>query len=133
VIAVDTSALCAVVLGEPDAERYLSALEANAGDLVVGGPTVLEAEIVVTARQGPDAARDLHLLLDGVRASVVAFDDRHARLAMRAWTRFGRGRHSAALNLGDCMAYAVAASHGCALLYKGDDFAQTDLRAATEP
>ncbi len=128
-IAVDTSALCAVVLGEPDAEAVLAVLEDHAGAIVVGAPTVLEAEVVLTARQGADAARDLHLLLAGVRAVVDPFGERHARLAVAAWSRFGKGRHTAALNYGDCMAYAVAAMHDCALLYQGDDFSQTDVRA----
>lgn len=129
-IAVDTSALCAVVLGESDAETFLRVLQDNAGQVVVGAPTVVESEVVVTARQGPDAARDLHLLLEGVRATVAPFTEHHARVAVAAWSRFGKGRHPAALNLGDCVSYAVARHHGCALLFKGQDFAQSDLRSA---
>jgi len=128
VIAVDTSALCAVVLGEPEAETFLAAMEQHAGRLTVGAPTVLETEMVVSARQGPDAARDLHLLLDGVRADIQPFADHHARSALQAWLRFGKGRHPAALNLGDCMSYAVAEGLQCPLLFEGEDFSLTDCR-----
>lgn len=128
-IAVDTSALCAVVLGEPDAESFLAALEAHRGSSVVGAPTVLEALVVVEARQGPDAVRDLHLLIEGAQIEVEPFGSQHAELAHGAWSRFGRGRHPAGLNLGDCLTYAVARRRGAPLLFKGDDFRQTDLRA----
>ena len=127
-IAVDTSALVAVVLGEPDAERYL--------DRLVQSPTRLstvsltEAAIVVEARQGLDAARDLQLLVDATIDSLVAADAEHAWAAVAAWRRFGKGRHPAQLNFGDCFSYAVAKVAGVPLLFKGDEFAQTDLAAA---
>lgn len=127
-IAVDTSALVAIVLGDPDAESLLAALRREPS--VVGAPTVLEATIVVEARQGPDAVRDLELLVDGAIDEVVDFGPAHAAAAAAAWRRFGKGRHPAALNFGDCLAYAVAAVADVALLYKGDDFSSTDLPAA---
>jgi len=128
VIAVDTSALCAVVLGEPDAERFLDALQRDAA--VLSAVSLAEAAIVVEARQGPDAERDLRLLVDATIAEVVAVGADHAHSAVVAWRRFGKGRHPAALNFGDCFAYAVARLAGVPLLFRGDDFAQTDIASA---
>ena len=127
-IAADTSALIAVVLGEPDAERFLAALEA--APVIVSAVSFAEASIVAEARQGPDAQRDLELLIAGVVSRVVPADDAHARAATAAWRRFGKGRHPAALNFGDCFSYATAALANVPLLFKGSDFSQTDLRAA---
>lgn len=126
-IAVDTSALVAVVLGESDAERFLAAMSAD--DAGVATVSVVEAAIVVEARQGPDAARDLQLLIDGAIERVVPVEREHAAAAVAAWRRFGKGRHPAGLNFGDCFAYALADVEGVALLYKGDDFDQTDIAA----
>lgn len=86
--------------------------------------------MVVEARQGPDAARDLQLLIDGLVISVVPVDDAVALSAATAWRRFGKGHHPAALNFGDCMSYGLARTRGEALAYKGNDFAQTDITAA---
>lgn len=126
-IAADTSALIAVVLGEPDAERFLAALRSDA--VTISAVSLSEASIVVEARQGPDAGRDLELLVAGVVDRVVAVDEAHARAATGAWRRFGKGRHPAGLNFGDCFAYATASLANLPLLFKGDDFTQTDLRA----
>ena len=126
-IAADTSALIAVVLGEPDAERFLAALRSDA--VTVSAASLTEASIVAEARQGLDAGRDLELLVAGVVDRIVAVDETHARAAVRAWRRFGKGRHPAA-NFGDCFAYATASLADLPLLFKGDDFSQTDLRAA---
>jgi ribonuclease VapC len=128
VIVADTSALIAVVLGESDAERFLAALRSDA--VTVSAASLTEASIVAEARQGLDAGRDLELLVAGVVDRVVAVDETHARAAVRAWRRFGKGRHPAGLNFGDCFAYATASLADLPLLFKGDDFAQTDLRAA---
>src|SRR5262249_41116914 len=127
-IAADTSALVAVVLGEPDAERFLAALRSDA--VSVSAVSLTEAAIVAEARQGPDAARDLELLVGAVVDRVVAVDEAHARAAVGGWRRFGKGRHPANLNFGDCFVYATASLGNLPLLFKGDDFTQTDLRAA---
>lgn len=124
-IAVDTSALVAIVLGEGDAERYLDELAHNPARLST--VSLAEAAIVVHARQGADAARDLDQLIDATIESIVPVDVEHARATVAAWHRFGKGRHPASLNFGDCFAYAVAHLAGIALLYKGRDFAQTDI------
>ena len=124
-IAVDTSAFVAVVLGEPDAERFLDLMRSDS--VTVSAVSLVEAAIVVEARQGADAARDLDLLVDGVVDSVAAVDSDHARVAVAAWRRFGKGRHSASLDLGDCFSYAAAKVAGVPLLFKGDDFTHTDI------
>jgi ribonuclease VapC len=125
-VIVETSAVVAVVLGEPDAERFVDALTGPALRLI-SAANVVEAGIVVEARQGPDAARDLALLLETSAVVVEPVDAEQARLAVDAWRRFGKGRHPAGLNLGDCFAYALARYRGEPLLFKGDDFAQTDV------
>jgi ribonuclease VapC len=128
VIAVDTSALLAVVFGEQDAERYLASMRATAA--IVSAVSLTEALIVTEARQGPDGRRDLELLVDGVVDRIAPIDDVQARAAAAAWRRFGKGRHPASLNFGDCFAYASATLANVPLLFKGDDFTQTDVRAA---
>jgi ribonuclease VapC len=85
---------------------------------------------VVEARQGPDATRDMELLVESAIDQIVEFGHEHAVSAAQAWRRFGKGRHPAALNFGDCLAYAVADVADVPLLFKGDDFARTDVRAA---
>jgi len=129
-IVVDTSALVAVVLGWPDAGAFAEAMRRHRG-CAVSAASVVEAAIVVEASQGPDAARDLDLLLDAVDALVIAVDLDQVGLAVEAWRRFGKGRHPAALNYGDCFSYALARSREAALLFKGDDFRQTDVRAVS--
>ncbi len=127
-IAADTSALIAVVLGEPDAERFLAALQADA--VTISAASLAEGLIVAEARQGPDASRDLDLLVAGVVDRITPVDEAHARAAISAWRRFGKGRHPAGLNFGDCFAYATASLAELPLLFKGEDFSQTDLRIA---
>lgn len=127
-IVADTSALIAVVLGEPDAERFLATLSAEV--VALSAVSLTEASIVAEARQGPDAARDLALLVEGVVDQILPADEIHAHAAVAAWRRFGKGRHPAGLNFGDCFAYAAASLTGAPLLFKGDDFTQTDLPIA---
>jgi len=123
-IAVDTSAVVAVVLGEDEAESMLAHIQQNPS--IMSAATLLEASIVVEARQGPDATRDLQLLVDAA-IEITPFDLDHTRVAFEAWQRFGKGRHRAGLNLGDCFAYATASLAGVPLLFKGSDFTQTDI------
>lgn len=92
--------------------------------------SVVESGIVVEARQGREAGRDLGELLGVLAATVVPVDQRQAELAIRAWRRFGKGRHPAALNLGDCFSYALAQALDEPLLFTGEDFTQTDIRSA---
>jgi len=126
-VVIDTSALIAVLLGEPEAEA-VAALEASI--VVVPAATLVEAGIVAESRLGPDGALDLTTLLEEAEVAVEPFTQGDARAALDARRRFGNGRHPAGLNLGDCFAYAVAARRGDSLLFVGDDFAQTDVRPA---
>jgi ribonuclease VapC len=127
-IVVDTSAVVAIVLGEEDAERHAQALQHAAGARM-SAVNVVEAAIVVEARQGPDAARDLALLLETTRVEIEPFAGEDVSSAVAAWRRFGKGRHPAGLNLGDCFAYALARASDEPLLFKGEDFRQTDIPA----
>ena len=129
-IALDTSALLAIVLGEEDASHFARVIAENVGDLHVSAATLVEAMIVAEARQGPAATQDLEALISRARVTVAPFDTAQASVATAAWRRFGKGRHAASLNMGDCYSYALARSLGAALLFKGDDFAQTDIGAA---
>ena len=99
-VAIDTSALVAVVFGEPDAQSIAGILTRHAGDLVISAATVVEASIVVESSQGPEATADLRLLLAILQVEVVPFDEAQALAAVAAWQRFGKGRHPASLNLG---------------------------------
>lgn len=126
---VDTSALVAVILGEPDAEAQLARM-ASAETLALSAATLTEALIVVEARQGREAATDLVALLAELEAEIASLDEDQAELAASAWRRFGKGRHPAALNLGDAFSYALTAARGEPLLFKGRDFSATDVRQA---
>ena len=126
---VDTSALMAIILGEPDAERVLARMT-DVGELAVSAASRVEAAIVAEAKGGPEAAEDLQALLADLECPVLPFDEEQAVVAAQAWHRFGKGRHPAGLNLGDCYAYAAAKVSGRPLLFKGQDFAQTDVAAA---
>ncbi len=126
---VDTSALVAIITGESDAELLLDKLSL-ADEVAVSAATLTEALIVLAARAGRDACADVRSLLADLRADVVPLDENQALRAAEAWERFGRGRHPAKLNLGDCYSYALAVSTGRPLLYKGNDFTQTDVTRA---
>jgi ribonuclease VapC len=128
-VVIDTSAVVAVVLGEDDAERYAQALDGGV-ESWMSAANVVEATIVVEARQGPEAARDLQLLLETAQVTVHPLGPDDVPVAVEAWRRFGKGRHPAGLTLGDCFAYALAHARGDALLFKGEDFRRTDVVAA---
>lgn len=125
VIAVDTSALMAIVLGEGEADRCMKALE-RAGELVISAGTVAEALIVAGRR---NVRPEVESLIDGLGFTIVAVSPMVARQVALAYDRWGEGVHPAGLNFGDCFAYAVAREYGCPLLFVGDDFVKTDLQA----
>lgn len=129
-VVVDSSALVAIVLGEPDADALVATMARHAGALTLGAASLVEAGIVVAARHGPDALDDLYRLVDLLQIEVADFDLAQARLAIGAWQRFGKGRHGAGLNFGDCLAYALTADRGGSLLFKGADFPLTDIAIA---
>lgn len=129
-VVLDTSAVAAVIFGEPDAEGLLAAMTRSAGDLLLSAATAVELGIVVEARQGPAATDDLRRMLTTLTVVTVPLDQEQAGIALAAWRRFGKGRHVAGLNLGDCYSYALAKSRQAPLLFKGEDFAQTDIASA---
>lgn len=123
---LDTSAILAVVFREPGWEDVLERITA-APVAAAGAPTLAETGIVLSARLGDAAEGLLERLLDELGVQEVSFGSVHWREAVDAYRRFGKGRHEAALNFGDCMSYAVASLSGEALLYLGADFGRTDL------
>lgn len=125
-IAVDTSALMAILLDEAEAEACMAALEAS-DRLLISAGTVAEA-LIVAGRRG--LGREMADLIDGLGFEIVAVTSGSARGIAAAYGRWGKGVHPAALNFGDCFAYDVAAARDCALLHVGDDFARTDVRPA---
>ncbi|MFM7684835.1 MAG: type II toxin-antitoxin system VapC family toxin [Actinomycetota bacterium] len=125
-MVIDTSALVAVLFDEPERAEFVEKITADPRRLVSAG-TLLEVAIVVEARRGEAAGRELDLLLHRLGATVVPFDEPQSRLARTAWRRSGKGRHEAGLNLGDCFAYALSRLSGEPLLFKGDDFGRTDV------
>lgn len=125
-MVLDTSALIALLLDEPEAENYRVAIEDDETRLVSAG-TLLEAALVIEARKGEAGGRELDLLVHKAALTVVPVDQEQIVEARRAWRRFGRGRHEAALNFGDLFAYALVKTSGEALLFKGDDFKRTDV------
>lgn len=126
---VDSSALLAIVLGEEDAPA-LAARLVEPGRKLVSAATLFEASVAAERRGGLEARDRLDRLLTRLEPELVPFDAAHLGWARDAYRRFGKGRHPAALNLGDCIAYATARHAVLPLLFKGDDFARTDLERA---
>jgi ribonuclease VapC len=124
-IAVDTSALMAILLREAEAERCKAALVAER-QLLISAGTVAEALIVAARRK---IAEEMARLIDGLSFEIVPTTSAAARRIAAAYDRWGRGVHPAGLNFGDCFSYDVAKEHACPLLYVGDDFAKTDLKS----
>jgi len=129
---LDSSAVIAILFKEPEAER-LAGMIRDADATAIATPTLVEAAIVAEGRTGPGMAEKLDALMDAIRPEIVPFTLAHAAIARDAWRRYGKGRHKAALNLGDCFSYALAKERGQALLFKGDDFAATDIEPAIKP
>ena len=123
---VDTSALIALIQNEPAAEQVAAAL-ASTRSPVIGAAALTETLIVLTARQGPVARTVFDRLRSEISLGVAEFTADHAYASQRAYLRFGRGNHTAGLNIGDCMSYATAQLAGEPLLAIGNDFTQTDL------
>lgn len=127
---VDTSAIVAILRGEPDADLYIEALGRAAESLVSAG-TYVETAIVVDANRDPVLSGRFDDLLAVAHIKVEPLTKRHAEIARQAYRDFGKGGgHPAQLNLGDCFAYALARASSEPLLFKGDDFSQTDVSSA---
>ena len=126
---IDTSAILAILLAESDAARYEQAIS-KAWPRRMSAVALLEATMVIEGRGGPVAGDDLDRLLQAAEIELVPVTLEHAEAARRAWRRFGKGNHPAALNFGDCFTYALALTTGEPLLFKSDDFVHTDIEAA---
>lgn len=126
---LDSSVLVAIALDEP--ERVAFVAKINAADSVgVASPTLVEAGIVLSARLGVDARDVIAEMVSAADAVVIEFGADHWQEAVSAWWRYGKSRHPASLNFGDCLAYATARLAGQPLLAKGDDFPRTDIELA---
>lgn len=125
-IAVDTSVIMAMALREPEAERFSSLVRQEPA--VIGWPTLLETRMVLTGRGFANAAAIIAQLVALPNVTAIAFDERHYQAAEKAFDQFGKGRHPAGLNMGDCFSYAVAAVAKAPLLFKGNDFGRTDVK-----
>ena len=126
---IDTSAILAIMLAEEDMIRYEEAI-ADASSRRMSAGTLLETYIVVEGKAGLAGVEQLNALVQRASIEVVPVTVDHVHAAHLAWRRFGKGNHPAGLNFGDCFAYALAEINGEPLLFKGQDFARTDIEAA---
>ncbi|MGH3730883.1 MAG: type II toxin-antitoxin system VapC family toxin [Micromonosporaceae bacterium] len=129
-MVIDTSALVAMLSDEPGAETFEAAVEADPVRLM-STASLVETAIVIESRYGEPGGRELDLWLHRAGIDLVPFNPEHAEVARLAYRQFGKGRHAAGLNYGDCFAYALAKVSGEPLLFKGNDFARTDITSAT--
>jgi ribonuclease VapC len=125
-MVIDTSALAAIFFSEAEREPFLKAIIADANPLI-SAATVLETGMVLEARQGDAAGREFDLFVVRADLQVVSVDAEQVEIARSAWRKYGKGRHPASLNYGDCFVYALSKATGEAILAKGTDFAKTDL------
>jgi ribonuclease VapC len=125
-MVLDTSALLVILLNEPESPEFRLAVEADPVRLV-SAASLLETAMVIETRFGESGGRELDLLVHKADVHVVSVDLEQVEIARHAFRRFGKGRHPAGLNFGDCFSYALSRSSGEPLLFKGDDFAKTDV------
>ena len=128
---VDSSAVIAILLGESDAHEFADAL-ADTDECSMSAANWFESAMVMDSRKSATAGRDLNALVAETGIEIVDLTVAHAAVAREAFARYGKGRHKAGLNFGDCFAYALAKATGQPLLYKGDDFRHTDIVSALE-
>lgn len=126
-MVLDTSALLAILRDEPEAESFEAAIEGDPVRLI-SAASLLETAIVIEARLGPPGGRELDLLVHRAALEVVGVDAEQVEIGRRAFLSYGKGRHAAGLNFGDCFAYALSRVSGEPLLFKGEDFSRTDVR-----
>jgi ribonuclease VapC len=127
---LDTSAVLAILFEEPEAPHFAYII-GDAESCTISAATFVEISIIVEARKGDAGIRMWELFFREAGIAVEAITEEHARTASRAWSKFGKGRHSAGLNFGDCFSYALAKIADEPLLFKGDDFARTDITPAS--
>jgi ribonuclease VapC len=125
-MVIDTSALAAIFFHEPERDVFRNAIVA-ASSRLISAATVLEAGMVIEGRRGGGAGREFDLFIVRAQIKIVPIDAELAELARSAWRKYGKGRHPAGLNFGECFSYALAKSTGEPLLAKGADFADTDI------
>ena len=124
---MDTSAVMAILLGEPETESLVQAL-ADDPKRMISVFNALESAIVIEAKKGEAGGRELDLFMHRARIEIIALNSDQVELALTAWRKYGKGNHPAGLNIGDCCAYALAKYSSEPLLFKGEDFSQTDIR-----
>jgi ribonuclease VapC len=125
-MVIDSSALLAIFLHEPERQAFVEAI-AQAGKRMISAATILETGIVLESKRGETAGREFDLFVFRMNIEIVPVDAEQTEIARSAWRSFGKGKHPAALNFGDCFTYALAKFAGEPLLAKGQDFSQTDL------
>lgn len=125
-MVIDTSVLAAVLFGEQETSRFVASLD-SASRCFMSSFTWFETAVVVAARKGEWGIRKLHELCREIGVEYVPFDSGQAEVAFDSWLRYGKGRHTAGLNLGDCTSYALARTMHQPLLFKGEDFSNTDI------
>jgi ribonuclease VapC len=128
-VVIDASAIVAIAFNEPEAKSFRERIAEDPVRLI-SAATVFEAAMVIETRLGEQGGSELDLWLHKVGVEIVAVEAEHADQARRAWRRFGKGRHAAGLNFGDCFSYALAKIIGEPLLFKGEDFKKTDIASA---
>lgn len=131
-MVIDSSALLAILQNEPERRTFNEAIEA-AETRVMSAASFVETSIVIESRFGAEGLRDLDLFIERAGIEIAAVDAEQAHVARRAFSRFGKGRHEAGLNYGDCFPYALATVLGEPLLYKGEDFSRTDVASFMPP
>ena len=125
-MVLDTSAILAILQDEPERRRFNEAIEA-AETRSLSTASFVECSMILESRYGADGVRDLDLFIAKAQVSLVPVDQEQAEIARRGFRKYGKGRHPAGLNFGDCFSYALAQALGEALLFKGNDFSQTDV------
>ena len=128
-MVVDTSAVIAILEAEPEAIRFIETIR-GAPDRLMSAASVLETHLVAIHRRGDDGDAEVELFLARAGIKIVPVTAEHLRVARDGFLRFGKSRHKAGLNFGDCFSYALAKATGCPLLFKGNDFGCTDVAVA---
>jgi len=129
-VIIDTSAIIAILSDEPERQAFNKAIEESAGACLMSTATFVEASLVIESSRGYDGLRDFDLLLATAAIGLVAVDIEQAHIARQAFRQYGKRRHKAGLNFGDCFAYALSKTTGLPLLFKGNDFSKTDIESA---
>jgi ribonuclease VapC len=127
-MVLDTSAILAILQNEPERRKFNEAIETSE-TRSLSTASFVECSMILESRYGADGVRDLDLFIAKAQVSLVSVDEEQADLARRAFRKYGKGRHPAGLNFGDCFSYALARSLDEPLLFKGNDFSQTDIES----